>query len=66
MPCPWGSRLILRQVNETVCCLQEKIASAEGIDRAMVLGTGFPTDEKGMGDLSIGLMRKGWVGLWID
>ena len=32
-----ADRLILRQVNEAVCCLQEKIASAEGIDRAMVL-----------------------------
>jgi len=42
-------RLILRQVNEAVCCLQEQIASAEGIDRAMVLGTGFPADEKGIG-----------------
>lgn len=42
-------RLILRQVNEAVCCLQEKIATAEGIDRAMVLGTGFPADEKGVG-----------------
>jgi 3-hydroxyacyl-CoA dehydrogenase len=42
-------RLILRQVNEAVCCLQEKIASAEDIDRAMVLGTGFPADEKGVG-----------------
>ena len=42
-------RLILRQVNEAVCCLQEKIATAEGIDRAMVLGTGFPADEKGIG-----------------
>ncbi|HVP79856.1 MAG TPA: 3-hydroxyacyl-CoA dehydrogenase [Thermodesulfobacteriota bacterium] len=42
-------RLILRQVNEAVCCLQEKIASGEGIDRAMVLGTGFPADEKGVG-----------------
>jgi 3-hydroxyacyl-CoA dehydrogenase len=44
-----ADRLILRQVNEAVCCLQEKIASAEGIDRAMVLGTGFPADEKGIG-----------------
>jgi 3-hydroxyacyl-CoA dehydrogenase len=42
-------RLILRQVNEAVCCLQEQIASAEGIDRAMVLGTGFPADQKGIG-----------------
>jgi 3-hydroxyacyl-CoA dehydrogenase len=42
-------RLILRQVNEAVCCLQEKIAGAEEIDRAMVLATGFPTDEKGIG-----------------
>ena len=42
-------RLILRQVNEAVCCLQEKIATAEGIDRAMILGTGFPADEKGVG-----------------
>ena len=44
-----ADRLILRQVNEAVCCLQERIASAEGIDRAMVLGTGFPADEKGIG-----------------
>jgi len=44
-----SDRLILRQVNEAVCCLQEKIASAEDIDRAMVLGTGFPADEKGVG-----------------
>jgi len=44
-----ADRLILRQVNEAVSCLQEKIASAEGIDRAMVLGTGFPADEKGIG-----------------
>jgi 3-hydroxyacyl-CoA dehydrogenase/enoyl-CoA hydratase/3-hydroxybutyryl-CoA epimerase len=44
-----ADRLILRQVNEAVCCLQEKTASAEDIDRAMVLGTGFPADEKGAG-----------------
>jgi len=44
-----ADRLILRQVNEAVSCLQEKIAPAEGIDRAMVLGTGFPADEKGIG-----------------
>jgi len=44
-----ADRLILRQVNEAVSCLQEKIASAEGIDRAMVLGIGFPADEKGTG-----------------
>jgi 3-hydroxyacyl-CoA dehydrogenase len=42
-------RLILRQVNEAVYCLQEKVARAEDIDRAMVLGTGFPCDEKGVG-----------------
>jgi 3-hydroxyacyl-CoA dehydrogenase len=42
-------RLVLRQVNEAVCCLQEKIATAEDIDRAMALGTGFPADEKGRG-----------------
>jgi 3-hydroxybutyryl-CoA dehydrogenase len=42
-------RLILRQVNEGMYCLQEKIATAEDIDRAMVLGTGFPADEKGVG-----------------
>ncbi|MBN2032190.1 MAG: hypothetical protein JW836_02860, partial [Deltaproteobacteria bacterium] len=35
-------RLILRQVNEAVYCLQEGVAAAEDIDRAMVLGTGFP------------------------
>jgi 3-hydroxyacyl-CoA dehydrogenase len=44
-----SDRLILRQVNEAVACLQEKIASAEGIDQAMVLGIGFPADEKGIG-----------------
>jgi 3-hydroxyacyl-CoA dehydrogenase len=44
-----AERLILRQVNEAVYCLQEKIATAEDIDRAMVLGTGFPSDEKGIG-----------------
>ena len=42
-------RLILRQVNEAIYCLQEKIATAEDIDRALVIGTGFPTDEKGLG-----------------
>jgi 3-hydroxyacyl-CoA dehydrogenase len=44
-----AERLVLRQVNEAVCCLQEKIATAEDIDRAMVLGTGFPADDKGRG-----------------
>jgi 3-hydroxyacyl-CoA dehydrogenase len=42
-------RLILRQVNEAIYCLQEKIATADDIDRAMVLGTGFPCDGKGVG-----------------
>jgi 3-hydroxyacyl-CoA dehydrogenase len=42
-------RLILRQVNEAIFCLQEKIASAEAIDQAMLLGTGFPAGEKGIG-----------------
>jgi 3-hydroxyacyl-CoA dehydrogenase len=42
-------RLILRQVNEAIYCIQEGIATAEDIDRAMVLGTGFPCDEKGLG-----------------
>ena len=41
-------RLILRQVNEAVYCLQESVAPAEEIDRAMVLGTGFP-NEAGLG-----------------
>jgi 3-hydroxyacyl-CoA dehydrogenase len=44
-----AERLILRQVNEAIYCLQEKIATAEDIDRAMILGTGFPSDEKGVG-----------------
>ena len=35
-------RCIARAVNEAVYCLQEGVASAEEIDRAMVLGTGFP------------------------
>jgi 3-hydroxyacyl-CoA dehydrogenase len=53
------NRLILRLVNEAIYCLQEGIASPEDIDRAMVLGTGFPNkagiggplnwaDEKGL------------------
>jgi 3-hydroxyacyl-CoA dehydrogenase len=41
-------RLILRQVNEAIYCLQEGVASAEEIDRAMVLGTAFP-NEAGLG-----------------
>lgn len=44
-----GERLILRQVNEAIHCLQERIATAEDIDKALVLGTGFPADEKGVG-----------------
>ena len=44
-----AERLILRQVNEAIYCLQEKIATAEDIDRALVLGTAFPTDENGAG-----------------
>jgi 3-hydroxyacyl-CoA dehydrogenase len=39
------NRLIMRQVNEAIYCLQEGVASAEDIDRAMVLGTGFPNKE---------------------
>jgi 3-hydroxyacyl-CoA dehydrogenase len=52
-------RLILRQVNEAIYCLQEGVTSAQDVDRAMVLGTGFPNgagiggplhwaDEKGL------------------
>lgn len=44
-----AERLILRQVNEAIYCLQEGVASAEDIDRAMVLGTGFPVDKEGVG-----------------
>jgi len=44
-----AERLILRQVNEAIYCLQEKVATAEDIDRALVLGTGFPVDENGVG-----------------
>jgi len=44
-----AERLISRQVNEAVYCLQEGVASAEDIDRAMVLGTGFPVDKEGVG-----------------
>jgi 3-hydroxyacyl-CoA dehydrogenase len=51
-------RLILRQVNEAVYCLQEGVASPEDIDRAMVLGTGFPdggplhfADERGLDEI---------------
>ncbi len=41
-------RLILKQVNEAIYCLQEGVATPDGIDRAMVLGTGFP-NEAGVG-----------------
>jgi len=44
-----AERLILRQVNEAIYCLQEKVATPEDIDRALVLGTGFPVDENGAG-----------------
>ena len=44
-----AERLIVRQVNEAVCCLQEGIASADDIERAMVLGTGFPANKNGVG-----------------
>jgi len=44
-----AEQLILRQVNEAIYCLQEGIATATDIDRAMVLGSGFPADEKGIG-----------------
>ena len=44
-----ADRLILRQVNEAIYCLQENIATAEDIDRAMVLGIGFPCDKQGVG-----------------
>ena len=44
-----ADRLILRQVNEAVYCLQENVASPEDIDRAMALGTGFPCDANGLG-----------------
>jgi 3-hydroxyacyl-CoA dehydrogenase len=37
-------RLILRQVNVAIYCLQEGVAPAEAIDRAMLLGTGFPSE----------------------
>jgi 3-hydroxyacyl-CoA dehydrogenase len=38
-------RPILRMVNEAIYCLQEHVASAEEIDRAMVLATGFPNKD---------------------
>jgi len=41
-------RCILRMVNEAVACLQERVATAEEIDRAMVLGAGFP-NQQGIG-----------------
>jgi 3-hydroxyacyl-CoA dehydrogenase len=44
-----ADRLILRQVNEAACRLQEQVAFAEETERTMVVGTGFPADEKGIG-----------------
>jgi 3-hydroxyacyl-CoA dehydrogenase len=41
-------RLMLKQINEAIYCLQEGVATAEDIDRAMVLGTAFP-NEAGVG-----------------
>jgi 3-hydroxyacyl-CoA dehydrogenase len=41
-------RLILKQINEAIYCLQEGVGSAGDIDKAMVLGTGFP-NEAGVG-----------------
>jgi 3-hydroxyacyl-CoA dehydrogenase len=41
-------RLMLKQVNEAIYCVQEGVSSAADIDRAMVLGTGFP-NEGGVG-----------------
>jgi 3-hydroxyacyl-CoA dehydrogenase len=43
-----ADRLILKQINEAVYCLQEGVGSAEDIDKAMVLGTGFP-NQAGVG-----------------
>lgn len=40
-----AERLILREVNEAVYCLQEGVATVEDIDKAVVLGTGFPHDK---------------------
>ena len=37
-----ADRLMLKQINEAIYCLQEGVASCENIDRAMVLGTAFP------------------------
>jgi 3-hydroxyacyl-CoA dehydrogenase len=41
-------RCILRMVNEAVACLQEGVATADDIDRAMVFGAGFP-NQQGIG-----------------
>lgn len=38
-------RCILRMVNEAVACLQEGIATADDIDKALVLGAGFPNKD---------------------
>jgi 3-hydroxyacyl-CoA dehydrogenase/enoyl-CoA hydratase/3-hydroxybutyryl-CoA epimerase len=43
-----ADRIIVRSVNEAIYCLQEGVAAAEEIDRAMVLGTGFP-NQAGIG-----------------
>jgi 3-hydroxyacyl-CoA dehydrogenase / enoyl-CoA hydratase / 3-hydroxybutyryl-CoA epimerase len=41
-------RLMLKQINEAIYCLQEGVATADDIDKAMVLGTAFP-NEAGVG-----------------
>ncbi len=51
-------RIILRSVNEAVYCLQESVAPAADIDRAMVMGTGFP-NQAGIGGPLHWADRKG-------
>lgn len=48
-PDAWALRLVLAMVNEAVRCLEEQVvSSAEDVDLAMVLGTGFPAFRGGL------------------
>ncbi|MBQ0078584.1 MAG: NAD(P)-binding domain-containing protein [Eubacterium sp.] len=48
------NRILIPMINEAICCLEDGVASAEGIDTAMKLGANHPMGPLALGDL-IGL-----------